>query len=71
MEHQEPHSPDDFAYIVLVESTFHTPEMPFCFADPTCPCHENHKAIQRVAQWVADGLMTEEEAVNFIAGRTF
>ena len=63
--------PDNFAYIVLVESTYHTEDNPFCFADPQCPCHEDQAAIQRVAHWVREGLMTPEEATNFILGRTF
>jgi len=49
----------------------HTPEMPFCFTDPSCPCHDDQEEIQKVAVWVTDGLMTEEEAIHFIAGRTF
>ncbi len=63
--------PDNFAYIVLVESTYHTEENPFCFTDDHCPCHEDQEAIQRVQQWVNEGLMTEDEATNFILGRTF
>ncbi len=63
--------PDNFAYVISVDAVFHTDEMPFCFINPSCPCHDNHEEIQKVAAWVMDGLMTEEEAVNFIAGRTF
>ena len=70
--HMQPQpQPDNFAYIVLVESTYHTEENPFCFADEHCPCHEDQEAIQRVQQWVQEGLMTPEEATNFIRGRTF
>ena len=64
-------SPDNFAYVILVDTPLHTDMMPFCFADPFCPCHDDHEEIQKVAAWVMDGLMTEEEAVQFIAGRTF
>ncbi len=71
MAHSEIQPPDNFAYVVLVERTYHTPEMPFCFADPSCPCHESQEAISRVAEWVNEGLMTPDEATNFIAGRTF
>ncbi len=63
--------PDNFAYVILVDTTLHTDVRPFCFADPLCPCHDDHEEIQKVAAWVMDGLMTEEEAVQFIAGRTF
>jgi hypothetical protein len=62
---------DQIASIVRVESTYHTPEMPFCFVNTNCPCHTNYEAIQKVAAWVSDGLMTEQEATNFILGRTF
>ena len=64
-------TPDNFAYVILIDTTYHTDNRPFCFADPFCPCHDDHEEIQKVAVWVMDGLMTEEEAVNFIAGRTF
>jgi len=65
------HEPDNFAYVISVDTLFHTEARPFCFVDPFCPCHDDHEEIQKVAAWVMDGLMTEEEAVNFIAGRTF
>ncbi len=62
--------PDNFAYIVLVESTYHTEDNPFCFADEHCPCHEDQEAIQRVGQWVQEGLMTQDEASEYILGKT-
>ncbi len=64
-------TPDNFAYVILVDTTLHTDVLPFCFADPFCPCHEDHEAIAKVAQWVVDGLITEDEATDFIAGRMF
>ena len=64
-------TPDNFAYVILVDTTYHTDELPFCFANPACPCHDDHEEIQKVAVWVMEGLMTEDEAINFIAGRTF
>ena len=63
--------PDNFAYIVLVESTYHTEETPFCFSDPGCPCHRDRQAIEQVNTWVQQGLMTDDEATNFVLGRTF
>jgi len=63
--------PDNFAYIVLVENTYHTEDNPFCFADPNCPCHEDQESIALVNLWVQQGLMTPQEATNFILGRTF
>jgi len=62
--------PDNFAYVIPIDHIFHTEDHPFCFVDPTCPCHENQEAIERVAQWVQDGLLTPEEATNFVAGKT-
>ena len=48
----------------------HTTDHPFCF-DPACSCHEQRQAIDLVNSWVEQGSMTEEEATNFVAGRTF
>jgi hypothetical protein len=62
---------DNFIPVIPVDYVVHTPEMPFCFTDPSCPCHDDQEEIQKVAVWVTDGLMTEEEAIYFIAGRTF
>jgi hypothetical protein len=52
------------------DTTVHTPDKPFCY-DPTCPCHANQEARERVQQWVHDGLMTEDEASGYISGRIF
>lgn len=71
MAHSDIQPPNTFACIVLVESTYHTKDKPFCFADDHCPCHENQEAKQAVWQWVQEGLMTPQEATNFILGRTF
>lgn len=49
--------------------TIHTAEHPFCF-DPVCSCHEQRQAINLVNSWIEQGLMTEDEASSFIAGRT-
>ncbi len=51
------------------DTTVHTIDHPFCY-DPKCACHANQEAIERVQQWVAEGLMTPEEASEYIAGRT-
>ena len=69
--HTQPHpQPDNFAWIVLVDSTYHTEEQPFCFCDPDCPCHDDQESIARVNTWVREGLMTEDEATQYILGRT-
>ncbi len=65
LEHRTP-------LIVLMEDEIiHTQERPFCFVDPACPCHEeDQEAIEQVYQWVQDGLLTEQEATLFVAGKT-
>ena len=62
---------DNFIPVIPVDHVLHTDEMPFCFASFSCPCHDDHEEILKVAAWIMDGLMTEEEAIHFIAGRTF
>ena len=52
------------------DTTVHTVDHPFCY-DPLCSCHSDQEAIQRVQQWVEQGLMTPDEATNYISGRTF
>ena len=52
------------------DTTVHTVDHPFCY-DPDCSCHENMEAIALVNSWVQQGLLSREEATNFIAGRTF
>src|SRR5260370_17114191 len=58
--------------VVLMEDPiFHTDDHPFC-PDWSCTCHEeDQEAIARVAQWVKDGLLTPDEATQYILGRTF
>lgn len=46
----------------------HTDHAPFC-SDPSCPCHEDHEAIELVAGMVQDGLFTPAEATRFVQGR--
>lgn len=62
---------DNFILVIPVEDELlHTPEKPFCFVDPTCPCHEDQTLIAEVAAFVAQGIMTPDEATEFVAGRT-
>ena len=53
-----------------IDTTVHTINHPFCY-DPACSCHSNREARERVQQWIHDGLMTEFEASDYLAGRTF
>ena len=52
------------------DPTIHTIDHPFCI-DPACSCHEQKEAIERVNSWVQQGLMTQDEATQYILGRTF
>jgi hypothetical protein len=61
--------PDNFAYVIPMEDELeHTPLQPFCF-DGTCPCHEDDEAIAAVYHAVQNGLITPEEATDFVLGR--
>ena len=59
---------DNFIPVVPVDYKEHTPEKPFCWND-SCPCHEDLENIARVAQWIAEGLMTPDQATEFVKGR--
>ena len=61
--------PGNFAYVIPVEDELeHTDCYPFC-PDQTCYCHEDDEAIAAVYQAVQDGLITAEEATDFVLGR--
>jgi hypothetical protein len=63
-------APDNFTYVIpMNDEIVHTPDSPFCFLDPTCPCHEDQELIAHVAQQVAEGLLTCEEATQTVAGK--
>ncbi len=47
----------------------HTDEHPFCSSDPTCPCHEDPERIAAVAEAVARGELTPDEATHFVLGK--
>ncbi len=57
---------DNFIPVIPVDYREHTNEKPFCWND--CPCHEDQEAINQVAGYVADGLMTPDEATDFVKG---
>jgi len=57
-------------FIPIEDELLHTPTNPFCW-DMACSCHEDQETISQVAQWITDGLMSREEANDFVAGRTF
>ena len=59
---------DNFIPVIPVDYREHTTEKPFCWNE-TCLCHEDQEAINQVAGYVADGLMTPDEATDFVKGR--
>jgi hypothetical protein len=59
---------DNFSNVVPVDFVEHPQEKPFCF-DSACPCHEDDIEIARVALFIEDGLMTPEEATDFVGGK--
>jgi len=60
--------PDNFAYVIPVDHVEHTDDNPFCW-DVACDCHEDDLAIAAVYQAVQDGLMTPDEATDFVLGK--
>ncbi|HEX6482473.1 MAG TPA: hypothetical protein VF043_26825 [Ktedonobacteraceae bacterium] len=63
------HQHDQSIVIPTEDGPIHTQEHPFCSTDPTCPCHEDPKRIAAVAQAVARGELTPQEATRFISGK--
>lgn len=62
-------TPDKFASVVPVEDDLvHTDRYPFCF-DIRRSCHEDERLITPIQQAVLSGLMTPDEATNFVAGK--
>ena len=62
------HFADNFIPVVLTDYKEHTLEHPFCW-NSTCPCHEDGEEINAVNQAVQDGLMTPEEATDYVLGK--
>ncbi len=61
-------APDNFVYLVPVDYELHTAEKPFCY-DQRCDCHEDDLLIAEVSMHVADGLLTPDEATDFVRGK--
>ena len=62
------HFGDNFVPVIPSDAVIHNPNTPFCPVD-LCPCHEDEDAIGQVAQAVSDGLLTPQEATDFVSGR--
>jgi hypothetical protein len=59
---------DNFLPVIPVDEIEHTVDRPFCW-NPSCPCHEDTKEIGKVANAVSDGILTPQEATDFVKGR--
>jgi hypothetical protein len=60
---------DQSIVIPMEDDPIHTGEHPFCSSDPSCPCHEDPEHIAAVAEAVARGELTPEEATQFVSGK--
>jgi len=60
---------DNFIPIIPVDDKQHSQEHPFCFANPSCPCHEDNEAIAEIHAFVQAGLLTPTEATRTIEGK--
>ena len=63
------HYGDNFVPVVPTTQPLHTEEHPFC-GDPTCPCSEDKDVLTELDQAVRDGLITPDDAIHIIAGKT-
>jgi len=60
---------DNFIPVIPIDYAEHTADHPFCY-DPACDCHEDEAAIAQVADYVSEGLLTPQEAADFVGGHT-
>lgn len=58
---------DNFVPIISSD-VVHDETYPFCW-DKLCPCHEDNEAIAQVNHAVEDGLITPDEATDFVSGK--
>jgi hypothetical protein len=72
MNHKQPtleqRSPDQHRPVTPAAFQFHTSEHPFCYL-PSCPCHSDLDKLTEAYFFVFDGLLTEQEAADFVAGK--
>lgn len=62
------HFADNFIPVISSD-VLHSPVHPFC-SDEKCDCHEDETLIAEVAAFVQDGLITPDEATDFVNGKT-
>ena len=64
------HHHDSNPIVIPMEGDLiHTDEHPFCSINSTCPCHEDPERIAAVAEAVARGELTPDEATNLVSGK--
>ena len=54
--------------IPMEDDLVHTADSPFC-SDPSCPCHDDPTLIAEANVLYQDGLLTDEEALNYVLGK--
>ncbi len=52
----------------MEDELVHTDHDPFC-SDPACPCHPDPDLIAQVNEQYQEGLLTAEEATNYVMGK--
>ena len=55
--------------IPMEDDLVHIDHDSFC-SDPSCPCHSDPTLIAEVNQQYQDGLLTADEATNYVMGKT-
>jgi hypothetical protein len=66
---QLPPVPDNLSYAVPVDGELEHTDLYLFYSDSTCDCHEDEAAIAAVYQAVQDGLLTLDEATDFVLGK--
>lgn len=59
---------DNFIPVIPNDNQLHSVNNPYCY-DPSCPCHQDRTCVLETAQAVKEGLMTPNEAINYIRGK--
>ncbi|GHO54184.1 hypothetical protein [Ktedonobacter robiniae] len=59
---------DNFIPVIPTDNPLHSADNPYSY-DPSCPCHQDRTSVLEAAQAVKDGLMTPNEAINYIRGK--
>jgi hypothetical protein len=67
MQGQEPYADNCIPVIPAEGGILHTPTNPFC--PLPCPCHEDQENIAVVSEHVQGGLLTPDEATDFVNGK--